>query len=146
MKSLPTSTCFIVLIKWRLWMWPYKTHPCGDRHLLILDGPVCVWTWNVLAWGRPGIQPGLHLRRRGYATGGLHPQPCCACRVVPRGTECKEQRDRRDEGWMCPATRREARLILIVVFMAVQGAFCHAGSREPACLGHSNILKNHPVK
>ena len=37
-------------------------------------------------------------------------------------------------------------LFWLVVFMAVQGAFCHAGSREPACLGHSNILKNHSVK
>ena len=29
------------------------TH-CGDLHLLILDGPVCVWTWTASRLRTPG--------------------------------------------------------------------------------------------
>lgn len=94
---------------------------------------MCVWTWNASRLRTPGDSAWLASAEVRVAMGGLHPQPCCASCVVPGGTECKEQRDRRDEGGMYPATRREARLILTCGFHGSSGSSLPRGVKG-ACL------------
>ena len=135
-ESLPTSTCFIVLIKWRLWMWPNRTHPCDDRHLLILDGPVCVWTWNVSRLRTPGGSAWLASAEVRVCDGRSPPSALLRLLCCSQGNWGTEgQRDRQDEGWMCPATRREARLILTCGFHGSSGSFLPCGVKRARLSG-----------